>query len=289
VDSEIDLLIEPPKRSFRRAYKHSASSEIIIPVVRPLVVQAAENFGELTVELPKNRPYDGWFHPSTHPTWDERQLYLYLTEPESLEEDALDEAAHYSAIHGTFWHTFLQTVMLFEGMIVVSNPEATKPHDRAELPVRDLKHNTRGHLDGVLNHEFFPSLEVPQGLEIKTLNGFRANDVPEGFPASPERIAWLREDKPRYYWQAQEYMRMSGLRMQYFLFMGMDYPFPMAEVWLPYDEAEALSVTRKYSRVLGYVADQEMPDPCCSVKSTKAKQCPVRTGCEVGRLTCGAA
>lgn len=286
-NDEVDLLVVEPQRSFSRPYKASASSEILIPVIRPLLADIAQYVAELKVELPKERPYDGWFHPSTHPMWDARQLYFYLTAPDLLELEDLDESAYLSAIHGTFWHTAIQSVALVNELLL-PQMSPLHPEPQAELSVVDEPHNTRGHLDGVLNPDKFP-IEVPQGLEIKTLNGFRANDLPAGFPASPERIAWLKEKKPKYYWQAQEYMRMSGFRMQYFLFMGMDYPFPMAEVWLPYNEADALTVVAKYEMVLRDRDMEWLPDPCCSIKSAKAKQCPARHACPIGRFASGAA
>lgn len=280
---EVDLLVPEEPRAFSRPYQ--AKTEILIPVVRPLLAKIGETVGKLEVELPTDRPYDGWFHPSTHPMWDERQLYLYKTDPDRLEKDTLDDAAYLSAIHGTFWHTATQTMMMNEGMLLESDPAGKTLHDKAEVPVRDEANNTRGHLDGALNPAFFTTLDAPQGLEIKTLTGFRANDIPAGFPGSAERVEWLKKARPKYYWQAQEYMRMSGFRMQHFLFMGMDWPFPMAEVWLPYNEHDALSTVAKYQRVLWAIKNDAEPDPCCAVKSTKAKQCPVRGACSIGRLS----
>ena len=64
-----------------------------------------------------NRPPDGWFHPSTHPLWTERQLYYYLAAPEMMVKEPFDYLGTLATTGGTFWHEFMQHILIDAGVL----------------------------------------------------------------------------------------------------------------------------------------------------------------------------
>lgn len=110
-----------------------------------------------------------------------------------------------------------------------------------------------------------------------TMNGFTLPKITD--------MHVLKDKKPEYYAQAQEYMRMSGYDMMRMLIVGPDYPYPMKEIVIPYDRVAAMAVRDKYLRVRQAVADQVLPEACCGIRSTTAKQCFAREVCPVGLVS----
>lgn len=250
--------------TFNRIIKHAHQGDLFLPVIQSYI--ANQNFPSFTVkcEAPTDRPPDGWFHPSTHPLWGERQLYYYLTQPEELIPNRLDPLGVLAVTSGNFWHSFFEPILLKAGLITHS-----------EFSVVDEEAGSRGHMDGINDDE---------GLEIKTMNERKMGKIPEG-PASSKEVqqAW-RALVPEYAAQADSYMLMSGRKRQRFIVVGTAYPFPMREIALDYDEQSAVAVREKYLRVRQAVADQRLPAPCCNPGSVAAKQCPARNICPVGRM-----
>jgi hypothetical protein len=270
-------------REFQRLLKGAFSDEVLIPILRALLTNP--RFDGFEVPIPDFRPRrpDGWFHPSTHPLWPERMLWWYLVAPERLLDVELDTDGAMATTQGTFWHSFLQHVMLVHGLVLIMNPEGRFPHDKVEFFVSDEEHGARGAMDGVLNPDKLP-LTVPIGLEIKTMRPSKLNTCPKGGPKDPARLEWLKKKCPEYYAQAQEYLRMSGYTEQRFLFIGIEYPFYMLEISVPFSYGDSQVVVDKYRRVRQAVAGGYMPDPCCTPKSTLAKQCTARGVCPVGMM-----
>jgi hypothetical protein len=268
-------------REFRRVLTGAAHGEILVPLLQSIFYQA--DFSGFTIPINgfSDRPPDGIFHPSTHPTWPSRMLYWYLKEPKRLIRDSWEMPGVLAVTQGSYWHAFLQTIMLRNNLIKNMSPDKKYPHEQAEFFVEDKATGSAGHLDGVLNPDILP-IPYPTGLEIKTINGIGMSGMPKTAPESTERLNWLKTKHPVYYAQAQEYLRMSGLPQQRFLFITIDYPFPMNEIVVPYDPPFALSIANKYHQVRHAVRLSSPPLPCCESLSSQAKKCCARSVCPVG-------
>ena len=103
-------------------------------------------------------------------------------------------------------------------------------------------------------------------------------------PDDPELQEAYRKMSEVYYAQAQEYMRLSGLRRHRTVVMSMEYPFEMAEIVLNYDHAFVQGITEKYRRVRQAVADHIPPQPCCAPRSKQSRACPARYVCPVASV-----
>jgi hypothetical protein len=277
-------MTEANARAFRRVLKGAIGHEVLIPQVQVALHNPSFEAFEVPTLAFHERQYDGWLHPSTHPLWPERQLYYYLNQGDSFEHDPIGVDGTMAVTQGNFWHSFLQRVLLDSGLIRNVDMGATHAHDQAELYVEDKTCLTRGWMDGVLNSDVF-SITVDEGLEIKTASSRVTNSLPKGPPGDPERIGWLKEKRPQYYAQAQEYLRMSKMSTQRFLFVNLEYPFAMHEIAVPFDYSYSQRVVDKYRSVIQAVADGEIPDACCAVRSDQARICPARLLCPVGRLS----
>ena len=75
---------------------------------------------------------------------------------------------------------------------------------------------------------------------------------------------------------------MCGLHFMRVLILGLQSPFPMIELQVPYSYSEAMKVADKYGRVIQALADRNVPDPCCRPKSQEAILCPARQVCPIG-------
>jgi hypothetical protein len=257
-------------------------NEILIPVIRTALYNPHFSSFDVPIGAFHERKPDGKFHPSTHPLWTERQLFYYLTS--SLESQPLDDLGAMAVTAGNFWHSFIQTLGLDAGFLKVSDPNAKHAHDKAELFVQDKVLGSQGFLDGVLNEEVL-SIDGPRGFEYKSMNSRKLGTCPKGSPTDPEKINWLVAKCPVYYAQAQEYLRMTGFPFQQMLFMALEYPYEMIEICVPYNYSFAQSIADKYHRVRQAVADGELPDACCSIKSKESKECLARLVCPVGRVS----
>lgn len=255
--------------------------EVVIPLLRMALTNP--RFDGFEVPIPDFRPRspDGYFHPSTHPLWPERMLWFYLTDPDGMCDQDLNTEGAMAVTQGTFWHAFIQHVMLVHKMVLVMNPQGRFPHDKVEFFIADEELGSRGAMDGVLNPDVL-KIDVPVGLELKTMMAAKLSKCPKGAAKDPSKIAWVKEKCPVYYAQAQEYLRMSGYTEQRFVFMGLEYPFPLIEIAVPYDHGFAMSIADKYRRVRQAVADKDMPDPCCAPRSQESRQCSARLTCPVG-------
>lgn len=255
--------------TFRTLVSNADAGMIAVPKMQAVLTDP--KFKGFDVHVPgfasKRKP-DGWFHPSTHPLWTERQLYYYLTQPKDLSEYPFDASGALAVTVGSTLHDTIQTVALANGMLVDFGKCACgSPHNPAELMLVDEESGTRGHSDGVW-------ADTDDGFEIKTAHSAVVDGLNK-VSFGPERLAVYREKKPQYYAQNQEYLRMSGRDLMIVMFVGTQYPYSFSEVHVPFDRVEAFRIRDKYMRVRQAVADGQVPNECCGSKPN----CLVRSVC----------
>jgi hypothetical protein len=239
----------------RATLREVAEDKILTPITRSVLMDPKFEGFEVPVRAWTPRPYDGWFHPSTHATWTARQLYFYLADPERLEVERMGLTSVIAITQGHFFHEFLQRLWLANGIL-----------QRAECPLVDEECNRKGHMDGLLANF--------EGLEIKTMNDFK---LPKIFDA-----ASLRELKPEYYAQTQDYLAMSGLSAMRYLIISTAYPYAMQEFSVPFDDLFQQAQREKYLTALRAYEEGRPPSVCCAPRSATAKACPARGACEIG-------
>lgn len=219
---------------------------------------------------------DGWFHPSTHPLLDQKQLYDYLVCPEDLAEPRVEYMGTLSMMIGTALHGFLQACMVEIGLLQPKYQRCEVCPAKAkcrEPGVMDERTGARGHMDGRLTLPTYEPGSVI--LELKTTG--------EG---GERKMLQLADDldneafKAKFlpYWaQAQEYMRISGYRLVVLFMMGLGYPWPMREFHIHYDPHFAGEIQEKYLQVRQAVADQQPPH--CHCTSIEKSKCLSRNLC----------
>lgn len=256
--------------TFRKLIKSIDNDEKIVPLLRTALWDP--NFKSFTIKVDgfsKRKP-DGWFHPSTHPLWTEPMLYLYMSNPESLIREPFDPASTMAVTAGSFFHDFVQTVLLQEKVLErhPNCPCGLRKHSDAEVLLVDEEVRSRGHSDGVT----FDG----DGFEFKTMNTMKMGRIPKGRPDDPEVLAWFVDRCPDYYAQAQEYLRMSKRLRMVVVILSLTYPFEMREIHVPFDPGFAFAVRDKFARVIQAVADQRRPRCECGLRNTT---CPARGVC----------
>lgn len=259
-----------PSKGFTRMIRDIHNQKILVPAITASLM--SPDFKGFTVPVRgwTKRAYDGWFHPSTHSTWTARQLYYYLAAPEFLEEERPGLLFVLAVTQGSFWHEFVQRLLLDLGLLI-PNPGTTKKDSvekRVEVPLVDKEFNRRGHADG----------RLAQGLfEFKTMSERLIGKIK----------SWedIRDNHPKYYAQTQDYLDMSGEQQMRYVVMQLASPFTMEEVVVPADPAFQAAQRDKYAEALQAVADQSPPPACCAIRSAQAKACPVRAACPVGRMS----
>lgn len=227
------------------------------------------------------RKPDGYFHPSTHPSWTDRQLYYYLTEPKKIQTEPLEYAGALSVTMGTAVHDFVEMCLITAGAL--QEPHGTcvccgREHGKkkgqcAEWGVMDEVTKTRGHTDGRLTE-----MVGWGGFEFKTSNMMKLGNVDDN------DVERFKEKWPQYWLQVQEYMRCSGLERYVVLFLGMGYPWTTREFVIPRDDIHCYKMTQRYAHILECVERGTPPVHCCSPASATARACPARMSCPVGLL-----
>jgi hypothetical protein len=231
------------------------------------------------------RKPDGWFHPSTHPGWTERALYVYLTEPERLTPRQWNYEGRMSANLGTMAHELVKAALIHDGSLLAPDGDAC---ESCGLPRKgrgakcneqgysDLDLMSRGHVDGRLH----PRLGLGVGgFDLKTTND-RAITKLTNNDVDHFRTKW-----PYYYDQMQEYMRISGLRFFIVLFLSLGYPWECKEVRIDFDEVRSFEIEQKYRRVREAVGTGSVPGDCCRfVPGAKGKECQAETFCLARRV-----
>lgn len=255
---------------FARTIKGIASNEVLIPIMHAALYDPEfEGFSVPVTGWQKDkRHYDGWFHPSYHSTWTVRQLYIYLTAYHLLEEERMPLTGVLAVTAGKFWHMFIQRILLDNGILV-----------KDEVPIRHEETNRLGHADGYLS--------TGEALEIKTINGFQVDKIISE--------AVLREKKPQYWAQTQDYLDCLGLSSMRYLMINPDYPFRMSEFVVmsnrPYqvqrraEYKQAIELAQRFPDAT-YLGDPQSTVPtCCAPRSKEARGCPTKHACPIGRLS----
>lgn len=230
------------------------------------------------VNRDRERPADGWFWPSTHPGWSERELYVYLTQPESLISRAWDYNGILSVNVGTMVHELIKAVLRDEGVLV--KPEGatcgacgrkrTGPKACNEHGFVDKESRTRGHIDGIL---YAPECGMG-GWDLKTTNSRTISTLVDN------DVEFFRNKWPYYYDQAQEYMRISGLPFVIITFLALGYPWTIKEVRLDFDRVRSNEIRDKYMRVIA-AAEAGEPPLCCRFDRKSTSECAARGVCAV--------
>jgi len=268
---------------FRRVMSSATNDDVLIPLLRLYLYDPHFRAFEVPTDAWHERKPDGYFHPSTHPLWTERQLYYYALYFRNLIHEPMDPHSTMAITQGNFWHAFMQNCLEDMGVLRICNPGKKTPHERVERYVSDRELGARGWMDGELVPDKL-SIDEPEGLEIKSMSTRLLASCPKGTPTDPAKLIWLKIRHPDYYAQAQEYLRMSGLSVQRMLIISIGYPFVMVEIVIPYSWADSSEVAAKYRRARQAAAERRPPPPCCAPRSKESKVCVARNVCSIGRI-----
>lgn len=253
---------------------------IVKPILHNYLFDA--RFPDFTLEFKNHRMErdpDGWFHPSTHPLWEERVLYQYLADPTSLPVEKKKYMGTLAITLGHAGHQLVE-VSLTDAGIRPAHLQVCEmcPPERGctEAGVRDDDLGERGHMDGVLDLSGFPNVpeeKTEPVFEFKTSHDEfgRLSKIPD-LDTDAFRAKW-----PTYWSQTQRYMRLSRRPYTIVLMMEMVYPFTMREFHIAYDPGFNAQIDAKYRRVRQAVADR-VPPTCCGLKG-----CPAAIACGVIR------
>jgi hypothetical protein len=243
---------------FNRFLKDVRQGNLIKPVIAAALSDPTFQKFDIPVDGWEERPYDGFFHPSTHATWTVRQLYYYLVDPGSLYQERPNLLFVLSVTQGKFWHKFIQRILLENGILI-----------KDEVPILDEVYNRKGHADGELNNgEIF---------EFKTAS--------ERVIARMKTAEDLQRENPKYYAQTQDYLDVMGRDYMRYFIMQLSAPFAMEEFVVPADKEFQQKQRDKYEEALSAAKYQWTPDACCSINSPTAKGCVCKLACPVGRAT----
>lgn len=257
--------------TFRKVVSGLGQGEEVVPLLRAALWDPDfKSFG-VKVEGFKQRPPDGWFHPSTHPLWTEVMLYLYLTNYRDMIREPLDPTSTLAVTAGSFFHTFIQSVLLREKVLMKFSACPCghgHQHSQAEVYLVDEDTRSRGHSDGLLYSG--------SGFEFKTMNTQKMWGIPRSRPDSIEILDWFKERCPDYYGQAQEYLRLGGQDKMVVIILSLSYPFEMREIHVPFDKAWSYGVAEKFKRAIQAAADHRRPRCQCDPRNTT---CPARGVC----------
>lgn len=263
-----------PSPNFTKTLASIGRNEVVVPALRSALWKPDFKSFTVTVDGFEERPPDGWFHPSTHPLWNEVMLYYYMTNYERMIRDPFDHSSTLAVTAGTFFHTFVQNVLVEENVLELQ-PEVCgcgrKHPERAEVYLVDEESKSRGHSDGVVFEG--------SGFEFKTMNPMKLGRVPKGGPTEKVVLDWFKNSCSDYYAQAQEYLRLSGRERMIVVILALTYPFEIREIHVPYDRPYAYGVRDKFKRVIQAVADGQPPR--CQCAPTDAKSCPARGVCQM--------
>lgn len=275
------------KSIFATVAKKAGQGLILAPRLQAYLYDAEwpEDFSITFRKGANSRPPDGWFHPSEHPVWPARMLYYLLAQPSGMQREMMEHGNTLSVTMGTAMHGFIEVCLTHIGILLNHEQliEQGFQIDRAsgEPMVIDEEAGSRGRMDGIL---WVPSgaIGVLEGLdlahfEFKTSNNQTLQSI-DDLDLDAFIAKW-----PGYYAQAQEYLRMSGLRATVLLFLGMGYPWTIREFHIPANPRYQEDVRTKYLEVRAHVQRGTMPPPCCVSGSKEAKACPARTICPIGR------
>jgi hypothetical protein len=242
----------------RRTIKGIQEQNVLIPILHTELNNPDFSGFDVHIEAWSARPPDGYFHPSTQATWNARQLALYLMAPNLFEIERMELTSVFAITQGHFWHMFIQHILEKKGILVDS-----------EVGFTDELHRRRGHMDGLLAVR-----GEAEGLEIKTMNGFKIGKVTSEIE--------LKELKPEYWAQAQEYLDVFDLKQMRFLILNADYPFKMQEFVVKADKVHQARRRKIYLEAIETAKNNSFPlamaqgPHCCG----RPDQCVARYACQ---------
>lgn len=222
---------------------------------------------------------DGWFHPSSHPTWSESALYHYLVEPENLAYEHVDLATRLSWDVGHMTHDYIRAAMDEIGILpkVLQKCTLCPPEANCNEPgVMDEEIGMRGHLDGILS---LPGREYGGDLfDLKTTGdqgSFRMKQIMD------LDLEAFKEQYPGYYAQMQCYLKMSGREQMILCMIQLGMPWAVREFHIPHDRLYTHRLWAKLARVREAVANRKPAFCGCDKKA--------RPRCRAQKLCLGAA
>ena len=202
---------------------------------------------------------DGYFHPSTHPTLGERELYYRFHpdfrdklawEPNSVQRQMAFAVG--SALHGV-----VQTQMVMAGLV---HP------DDIEVEYVNEEHHVRGRIDWMTHHPNGTRLLV----ELKT--------------RTPRKFAYQTEPEPSWVAQVNLGLDSQDCDLGILLMLEAGYPVRLTEFRIRRDPILLESIYAKFDRVRAAIAANEPPRHCCAPDSTEMKKCPARGHCWMKQL-----
>lgn len=271
--------------AFRRMAQMVSQDVFLVPLIEAYLRSAKfpKVFNVTFRDEGQERKPDGFFHPSTHPEWPERMLFYYLTEPEKMIPEEIAAENRMAMLMGTGVHDIIQVCMIDAGILL--KPTGTcvccgKTHGRRknecnEWGAIDPVLGRRGHMDGILEIEGWGR----GPFEFKTISDKATRGLEH------HDLEWLKERKPGYYKQVQDYLDMTGYQKAMIVFGILGFPWRLVEIEVPIDYQFLSKHRAKYQSVRTAEKDGVLPDPCCAIGSKTAKTCPARRVCPIGKLT----
>jgi hypothetical protein len=234
--------------TFRNVSEQAAEGCLVKPLLITFFSGDSPFRVKMDLQRSLDRAPDDWFHASTHPAMTTRELWLYLARPESCQREAFGYLGKMSTMFGTIMHEVVRQALI-QLKVVVPVPHGfcpacglPQPRMCKEHGAIDRETRSRGHLDAIL------SLQGIRGFDFKTIYSMGLNKVPD------MDLEYFRTKMPaKHYYQAQEYMRLTGLRTFVFLYMSLGNPWEFREFHIPYDPAVCLEIETKYKAVLAAV------------------------------------
>lgn len=213
----------------------------------------------LRVTRPTPRPYDGFFHASSHPLMTHRELYRYMAqEPGAPGRDDFGYEGRLSVMFGSLSHAVIEAFLDYMGVAVPLPPGDCPACGRPRRPVRaardpakycsehgaiDLETRSRCHLDSILDFKARGTF----GFDFKSIHQFGLKKVPD-MDTQAFYAKW-----PHYWAQMQECMRLTGLRKYIVFFLTLGFPWDTREFHFDYDPLFAEQTRAKYLQVINHV------------------------------------
>lgn len=253
--------------NFATIARYAADGCLVKPLLTEFFTSPAAFRMTLRTAKPIDRAPDGWFHASTHPVMSEAELIDYLLGRIPSRPDDFGYIGRMSVMFGTIMHEAVRQALI-QLKLSVPVPDGICPACGLRQPSRCREHGlchqltrSRGHMDGILDFsggsrdlkafrdaatgEF--TAEVPQdihGFDLKTIKPMILSKAPD------MNLDFFRQKWPYYWWQVQEYMRLSGLRRFIVLFLALGNPWDVREYHIPFDPGSAFMIESKYRNAL---------------------------------------
>lgn len=247
----------PHSPAFRSGLSSIIAGDVLVAPLKSYLSDPQFKGFTIDVHGIGHRPPDFWFHPSTHPSWDVRPLWLWMVAPELLIDEPLEAQSVLAMTAGSIWHAIVERSLLDLGLLVTN-----------EVKFNDPVLKSRGSADGLMK---------PHSGQVDSEELFEYKTMKDSILRKIDSIEIFAEKYPTYIMQANEYLRMSGYRKMRFLLMALTFPFEMREFVYEYDPVLAETVTTKYRAVHQHIADRTVP--MCSGCPRKIF-CGARAVCE---------